>query len=171
MTPRQRRMIRAATRRSEADPSEIEGELNIVPLLDIVVNLMLFLLATTTATMAVAETDIATPSTCVGCRGRASMQLSVTVADRGIIVASNAGQLGPGCDAVGGPAGLTIPTVDGRYDFAALGSCLERVHARFPEEREMILSADPAVPYEAVIGALDAIRPSFEETRISAGVR
>ncbi len=171
MTPRQRRMIRAATRRSPADPSEVEGELNIVPLLDIVVNLMLFLLATTTATMALAETDISVPDTCVGCRGRASMQLSVTLADGGIIVASNAGQLAPGCDAVGGGPGLTIPRAGGRYDFAALASCLERVHAQYPEEREMILSADPQVPYEAVIRALDAIRPSFTETRLSAGVR
>jgi len=164
-------MIRTATRVRDIDPSETQGELNIVPLLDIVVNLMLFMLATSTATMALAEMDISMPGACTSCSGRRSMDLSVTLADQGIIVASSAGQLAPGCSAVGGTPGTTVPRVGGRYDFDSLASCLERVHSRFPEESAMTLTADPAVPYEAVISAMDAIQPSFEETRISAGVR
>ena len=164
-------MIRAATRRRDTDPSETESELNIVPFLDIVVNLMLFMLATSTATIALAEVDVSLPGACTNCHGQPSMQLSVTLAQSGIIIASNQGRLAPGCSAVGGTDGATVPRVRGRYDFEALGSCLSRVHERYPDERSVILSADPEVPYESVVLAMDAIRPSFEQTRISAGVR
>ncbi|MCZ7685162.1 MAG: hypothetical protein M5U28_42885 [Sandaracinaceae bacterium] len=85
MTPRQRRMVRAA-KKAEPDPSERGGELNIVPFLDIVVNLMLFLLATSAVTMAVAQIEAELPATCGGpdCpRTPPALDLSVTITGRG----------------------------------------------------------------------------------------
>ena len=58
LSPSQRARVRRATHVREPDPSEQTGELNIVPLLDIVVNLMLFLLATTAAVMTLAQEDV-----------------------------------------------------------------------------------------------------------------
>lgn len=169
---RTRALIRKKLKREEPDPSETAGELNIVPLLDIVVNIMLFLLATTAATMAVAEHQTESPSTCSNCPGgERSMQLSVTVADGGIIVASREGRLAPGCEEVGGATSPTVPRAGRGYDFEALASCLTRIHERFPQEREVVLTADPGVQYEWLIGAMDAIAPNFEDIRLSAGVR
>jgi len=175
MTPRQRVQIRRAVKARDPDPSEEMGELNIVPFLDIVVNLMLFLLATSAAVLATAETNVESPELCRGahCARRAeSMQLSVTLADGGIVVASRSGRLGAGCDegSVRSGSTLAVPS-GGDYDFEALVACLGRVHERYPEEREVILGADPGVRYGAIIGAIDAIRPSFPIVRLSAGVR
>ena len=175
MTPRQRRMIRRAGKTPHRDPSEQMGELNIVPFLDIVVNLMLFLLATSAAVLATAETNVESPALCHGAhcrRPQESMQLSVTVADEGIVVASRSRRLGAGCDDAGLGPGPTIALASGGdHDFAALAACLERVRERYPQEREVILGADPGVRYGAIISAMDAIRPSFPQVRLSAGVR
>ena len=99
------------------------------------------------------------------------MQLSVTVADGGILVASREGRLAAGCEEVGAATRPTVPRAGRGYDFEALAACLARIHERFPEEREVILTADPGVQYESLIGAMDAIAPNFEHIRLSAGVR
>ncbi|MGE0784095.1 MAG: ExbD/TolR family protein [Sandaracinaceae bacterium] len=174
LSPSQRAKIRRQTRVREPDPSESSKELNIVPLLDIVVNLMLFLLATTASVMAIAQADAELPSFCRGAHchgGTPSLQLSVTVAEGSIIVATRDGRLAAGCEGVGGSA----PTIAG-HDWSALDACLARMHEEFPDEETLILSADPSVPYEDVIHAMDAARgeapePRFERVQISAGVR
>lgn len=168
LTPSQRAKVRRATQVREPDPSEDPGELNIVPFLDIVVNLMLFLLATSAAVMTLAQEDVSMPGICRGrnCpEPRESIQLSVTVTGAGVHVAAENGQLAAGCETTGlGPA------VPGR-DYEALASCLSRVHERFPEETGLTLSADPEIPFEDLVRAMDAARPSFPEIRLSAGVR
>lgn len=177
LTPRQQMMVRRATRRSEPDPSERPGELNIVPFLDVVVNLMLFLLATAAVTAAVAQTESETPASCRGCGGAAGgLDLSVTIADEGIFVASRTGRLAPGCAGTSEAASPTVARGAAGHDFAALRACLTRVSDRFPDEREVILSADPLVPYEDLIRAMDAARgdaerPLFPRVRLSAGLR
>ena len=180
LSVRQHLKIRRATRRrDEPDPSERPGELNIVPFLDVVVNLMLFLLATTAAAAAIAQTTAELPGTChgVGCERRhEALDLSVTVADGGIIVAARGGRLGPGCEGTTDEATPTVARAAGGHDFAALRACLERVSDRFPDEREVILSADPSVPYQDLVAAMDAARgdadrPLFTDVRLSAGLR
>ena len=171
-----RRTIRRALRRDELEPSEREGELNVVPLLDIVVNLMLFLLATTAATLAVAQVDTSLAGYCrSGCDERAlGLELSVTLTEGGVALAGREGRVAEGCAAVGGGPALTIPSGPDGYDFAALDRCLAALDARFPSEDELILAADPSVPYAAVVRAMDAARGDgtrFPRVRLSAGVR
>ena len=48
LTPRQRAYVRKRTVVPDPDPSELAEELNIVPFLDIVVNIIMFLLMTLT---------------------------------------------------------------------------------------------------------------------------
>lgn len=178
MTPRQRRMVRAA-KKAEPDPSERGGELNIVPFLDIVVNLMLFLLATSAVTMAVAQIEAELPATCGGpdCpRTPPALDLSVSITGRGIVVAGQRGWLAPGCGDTSPSAVVTVPRTGRGHDYDALRACAERVHAAYPHERSVILTADPEVAYEDVIAAMDAMRgseeaPLFSRVRLSAGVR
>lgn len=175
------RLIHAALRRARRTtdaPPEGGGELNIVPLLDIVVNLMLFLLATVTVAMAVAEVEAELPTSCATgrCSGPPGLDLAVSITDRGIAVTTSSGGLAPGCAEVVRAAPLTVPRRRDGHDMAALRACLERVSASRPDERTATLTADPDVPYEHVIAVMDALRgspeaPLFPRVRLSAGLR
>lgn len=180
LDPRARRALRRATRRPEPDPSEQGSELNIVPLLDVVVNIMLFLLATSTATLAVTQVSAELEPTCAHCHGpdRRGLSLSVTITEHGAVVAGEGARLAPGCaeTITGNSRTITVPATGAGQDFDGLRDCLERVHARFPEEDSVILSADPMIPYDAIVHAMDAARgpegdPWFPRVRLSAGVR
>jgi len=177
LTPSQRQYIRRQTKQVDKDPSELGGELNIIPFLDIVVNLIMFLLVTVMSAVAVSQVAAQLPSydgrcTGTGC-GERGLNLSVTVTPAGMIVAGSGGILSPGCADDGAAArGATVPTGD--YD--ALTACLRRVKERFPEEESVILSADPQIPYAELVRAMDASRGDadgalFPEVLISAGVR
>lgn len=183
LTPRQVAYIRKRTRHHDPDPSEVAGELNIVPFLDIVVNLILFLLATTAQVLIVAELDAHLPTLSPGRRASGSSQqtntlnLSVTIVDNGVIVAGSGGKLAPGCERMQAGHVITVPRQrDGTYLWNELTSCVERVHRQFPEETQVILSADPNIEYEHLIHAMDALRTDgtnvlFPDVMLSAGVR
>ncbi len=180
LNARQRRKLREGMRqRTDLDPSERVGELNIVPFLDVVVNLMLFLLATSVATISIAQADAELPALChgAGCRHtEPGLDLSVTLVRDGVVVAGRGGRLAPGCADTTRGSAPTVGRRDGRYDLDALRACAERLHAAHPSESSVIVSVDPTVPYEAIIGAMDALRgppeaPLFPRVRISAGVR
>ena len=60
LSPRQKAYIRKKSKVHDLDPSEASGELNIVPFLDIVVNIIMFLLTLTacgTAPPAAGQSD------------------------------------------------------------------------------------------------------------------
>lgn len=175
LSGRARRMLRAAQKQREVDPSEGGGELNIVPFLDIVVNLMLFLLATTTVTMAMAEVEVSLPGVCrgVGCpETEPGLDLTVTIVEGGFLVAGRGGRLAPGCRELTSAPGLTVAG----HDFEALHACAERVHAAYVDEDTVMITADPQIPYEDVIAAMDALRGDeagllFPRVMLSAGLR
>jgi biopolymer transport protein TolR len=156
-----RRLLRRAIRRSEGETAT--GELNIVPFLDIVTNLMLFLLATTAAVATVSEVRADLPTFGREHRGE-TLSLSVTLTDRGAVMATSQGIV------------CTTPRTHDGYDFAALTQCASTLHAAHPSETDVIVSADPDVPYASLVGAMDALRSNgetllFPDVRISAGVR
>jgi len=183
LTPRQLAYVRKRTRHSEPDPSEVAGELNIVPFLDIVVNLILFLLATSAQVLLVAELDAHLPSLSRGRRASSSQEegstlnLSITIADNGIIVSGSGGKLAPGCEQMQPGRVITVPRRgDGTYAWDELTRCAARVHRQFPDESQVILSADPNIEYQHILSAMDAVRaegtePLFPDVMLSAGVR
>jgi biopolymer transport protein TolR len=183
LTGRQAAYLRKRTRHEEPDPSEVAGELNIVPFLDIVTNLILFLLATSAQVMIVAELDAHLPTLSQGRRASSTsdrtstLNLSVTITENGIIVSGSGGKLAPGC---GGTATGRVITVarntDRSYQWPDLTRCAARVHQQFPDETQVILSADPAIEYENIIRAMDALRGDgsdvlFPDVMLSAGVQ
>lgn len=192
LSPRQKAYVRKKTKIHDPDPSEVAGELNIVPFLDIVVNIIMFLLTLTAYIVATSELDARLPTTSRGGRGtlqqQPSLNLSVTIAEGGIIVAGSGGKLAPGCTQMQSGRVITVPTLpnpqvdnnrDGQpdvYDWRALTRCLATVKAQYPDENQVILSADPNVEYRHLIAAMDAVRadgelPLFPEMLLSAGVR
>ncbi len=180
LSPTQRAYIRRRTRVHDADPSEIAGELNIVPFLDIVVNLIMFLLATTEAVLAIVQIEAQLPQLS---RGRSSgsqqepgLNLNVTLTDGGIIVTGSGGKLAPGCQEVASGRVMTIPKKGNDYDWPALTDCAVKIKARFSDEKDVIVGADPTIHYEYVVAAMDALRGDkkqelFPKVLLSAGVR
>ncbi len=175
LSPSQKQYIRRRTRSGEGDPSELGGELNIVPFLDIVVNLIMFLLVTVISAVAVSQVAAQLPTYDGGCTGTGcgerALNLRVTLTREGIFVAGSGDILGAGCGA-SAAGGATVAA----GDYPGLTACMRRIKERYPHEDTVTLSADPLVPYAELVRAMDACRADearglFPEVLISAGVR
>jgi len=180
-TPRQRAYIRKRSKVPDLDPSEMMGELNIVPFLDIVVNLIMFLLATTEAVLLMAQIEMNSPKIA---RGRSKskeevqtpLNLNVTVTDKGVIVSGSGGKLAPGCEGIEAGGSVTVPKAKAGYDWAALTECAVKVKSKFEDETTVTISADPTIHYEHVVAAMDSMRSKgddelFPQVMIAVGVR
>ena len=71
---------------------------------------------------------------------------------------------------------ITVPAgMNGDHDWKALTTCASRVKEQFEDETRVTLSADPEVPYEDLIAAMDAVRGEeselFPDVLLSAGIR
>jgi|GEM_PF-4707476 len=99
-TPKQRAYIRKRSKPRDLDPSEVVGELNIVPFLDIVMNLIMFLLATSEAVLLISQIESDLPKIAKGRSSGADvstpLNLNVTVTDGGVIVSGSGGKLARG---------------------------------------------------------------------------
>ncbi|NCQ59363.1 MAG: hypothetical protein GW913_01685 [Myxococcales bacterium] len=179
LTARQRRYLRDHGTRASADASELSDELNIVPYLDVVVNLIMFLLMviSSVAFFTQVSTSLASHGDPHVGPAPQSLELSVTLADRGIVVADAHGLLAAGCETTRmGSDAITVPTRGDGYDWAALNGCATTLKRRFPAESRIIVSADPQVPFQDLLSAMDAIRVNgtdelFSDVVLSAGLR
>lgn len=182
LTASQRAYIKKRSAFHEPGPDEAAGELNIVPFLDIVVNLIMFLLILITTIGFYSQVEASLPSYSRGGVGRRApeeetLNLNVTVVDNGIIVAGTGGKLAPGCESLATGRVVTVPRNGAEYDWQALRECARKLKERFEEESKVTISADPMVEYRHLLAAMDAVResndeqPLFDEVLLSAGVR
>lgn len=181
LTPQQRLYIRKRTKYEEPDPSEMQGELNIIPFLDITVNLIMFLLIMVSAIAFFAQLEARLPQYGGGGVGkRASdeprLNLNLTVVENGIIVTGSGGKLAPGCKNTSSGRVITVGKKSNEYDWASLTECVAHVKQEFPDETQVTVSADPLIQYEHVVHAMDAVRNQgetelFPDVLLSAGVR
>lgn len=144
---------------------EHTGELNIVPYLDVVVNLVMFMLLSMTGLIALGVLNVSAPK--IGgetaAAGAASDQpkllLTVAIGKQGFYVAGAGGVLGEDAATPDATRPPTIPLRgDGKYDFAALSEQMKKIKEQFPNETAVILSADMDVPYDVLIQTMDACR-------------
>lgn len=156
----QRSKIRRLSAPKELSPDEEGGELNIVPFLDIIMNVLMFVLATVSVTFT-ATFDTAPPKR--GGAGRPpsspSLNLTVLVVPDGFSIKARGGNVGPGCSDVGG--GLAVQRVKGDYDYAGLTQCAKKLKGLsedFKGESQVALSANPEIPYQVIVSAIDALR-------------
>jgi biopolymer transport protein TolR len=146
--------------------AEEVGELNIVPYLDVVVNLVMFMLLSMTGLITLGVLNVSAPK--ISGEGAAAsaaadagpkLLLTVAIGKQGFYVAGAGGVLGadaPGVDQARPP---TVPLrPDGRYDFEALTAQMQKVKERYPRETNVIFSADGDVPYEVLVQTMDAVR-------------
>ena len=142
---------------------EHAGELNIVPYLDVVVNLVMFMLLSMTGLIALGVLNVSAPKlgaepTQAAAEDKPKLLLTVAIGKQGFYIAGAGGVLGqdaPSPDATRPP---TIPLRDGKYDYATLGAQMKKIKEQFPNETGVILSADPDVVYDVLIQTMDACR-------------
>ena len=158
----QRSKIRRLSQPRELSPDEEGGELNIVPFLDIVVNILIFVLSTVavTFTATIETTPPASPTGGVRSDNKKEMlNLSVLITSEGHAIKTSAGNVAPGCKGAG--PGIAIPRHGETYDFDALNACagsLKKASPEFGEETQVFLSANPGIDYQTLVNTIDAVR-------------
>jgi biopolymer transport protein TolR len=162
-------------KRVKASHGEVEmGELNIVPYLDIVVNLIMFILVAQATMVALGVIDVTAPTYASLAPGPAptpdpakDLKLTIGIAKEGFFIAGKGAVLGD--EAAGVGTELTAdnvakrpPTIplraDGTYDYPALTLKLRQIKTLYPDAKEVFLAADAAVPYEVIVKTLDHSR-------------
>src|ERR1700690_193773 len=163
----QRSRIRRRWLPAAVNPAEEGGELNIVLFLDIITNVLMFVLATITVTFTT-MTDSQPPKS-GGPSSRPptkpTLSLNIIVVDKGFIVSAFGTRIGEGCQGPGSGVAVGLKTADGRsdYDYGALTQCTKRLKNQVPEaadETAATLTANKDVPYQVIISTIDAIRRS-----------
>jgi len=145
------------------------GELNIVPYLDIMMNLIMFMLLSMTGLAVFGILNVNAPSYGGPSAGVSDnpegpkLLLSVLISKKGYYVAGAGAVLGqenPGGEAAAGIAGEpTVPKkADGTFDTSALTAKMVQIKAAFPSESKVIVGAEADIPYETLIDTMDAIR-------------
>ena len=150
----QRNKIRRLASPSAPEPGdEGGGEINVVPFLDIITNVLMFVLATLAITFT-ATIDTSPPKRAVRGPTEAKLDLTVLVVEDGFSIKARGGNVAPGCTDTG--QGLAVR---GR-DFAALRACVSKLDRL--GEHTVTISANPNIPYDVIISTTDALRTSVD---------
>ncbi|MGQ0508087.1 MAG: ExbD/TolR family protein [Myxococcaceae bacterium] len=166
-------------------PAEEEetGELNIVPYLDILMNLIIFMLLSMTGLAAFGILNVNAPNYGGPSAGAAAdtpeapkLLLTVLISKKGHFIAGAGAVLGQAGDPAAAPTTSTEgePTVpkktDGSYDYPALTSQLMKVKGAFPQETKVIIAAEADIPYENLVETMDAIRETKDRKLLFSDV-
>jgi len=148
--------------RRRVTAEEHMGELNIVPYLDVVVNLVMFMLLSMTGLISLGVLNVSSPQittdTVASTENTPKLLLTVGIGRQGFYISGAEGVLG--ADAATGDRDRppAIPLKDGKYDYAALNAELVKVKERYPSETQVILNADMDVVYDTLVQTMDACR-------------
>ena len=178
LTAAQRSRIRRLSAPRELAPDEEAGELNIIPFLDIITNVLMFVLASVTVSFTV-TLDADAPKGGKGIKSGApteeSLSLTVLILDQGYYVKGRSASIAVGCTSTcQGNCGATVPRIpagpdesaDGKkYDAAGLTECVRKLHTQLENdaptlaaEKQVMITANPNVPFQEVVRAMDALR-------------
>lgn len=151
------------------------GELNVVPYLDILMNLIIFMLLSMTGLAIFGALNVSAPNygnaaTATPESNSPKLLLSVLISKKGFFVAGTGAVLGqqtegqsPSSSTDGAP---TIPKKsDGSFDFALLNTKMIEIKQAFPSETKVIIGAEADIPYDSLIQTMDAIRETFGKER------
>ena len=171
-----RGQVRAACRRMRDHVEEQEeeaGELNLVPYMDIVTNIIIFLLASVVNQVSLANINASLPAISDGGGGGSTenekppLNLTVSVGATGFTVAASGGVL---------PIVPKLP--NGQYDYKTLTTKLKEIKAApdNAEETKATFNADANIAYDIVVATLDAMRQTdegkvlFPDINFAAGI-
>jgi biopolymer transport protein ExbD len=158
LAPAQKSKIRRLVQSREPEAGAA-GELNVTPYLDIMMNILMFVLASVSVAF-VSNVDVSPPSARpVHADVSQPLQLAVLVTERGIALKTGGSNVATGCDALG--EGLAIPRRGATQDLEALTACVRKLKQARPEyssEEQVTLTASPGIDYSSVVEVMDALR-------------
>ncbi len=153
---------------------EGDGELNIVPYLDILINLIMFLLVAQATLASLGMIDVTAPSYTVPGGGakvdptdsKKKLRLTVGIGRDGFYIAARGGVLPGETETTGALTADNVaklaPTIpkrpDGSYDFPRLVQKLRGIKTAFPATTAVFVAAGPTTAYEIIVKTLDATR-------------
>ncbi len=154
--------------------AEEGGELNVIPYLDIIMNVIMFMLATTTFAAALGDLNVAQPTTsnAVSAQNpdeppKNELNLTISISDKGFTIAASGAVLHQGFvfDKDGNlqQAGDLLPTIPKKgteFDYELLAKKMIEIKGApaARSETKLILNANPEITYDVVVQALDACR-------------
>jgi biopolymer transport protein TolR len=177
MTPQRLRTKLRKIREQAEEMAEEGGELNLVPYLDIVTNVIMFMLATTTFAAALGDINVSSPTTASTAQlqntpppePKNELNLTVSISEKGFTIAASGAVLYQGQmieesgNISAAPAGATLPTIPKKgndYDYDSLATSMAKIK-RTPtakNETKVIVNANPNITYDVVVQVLDACR-------------
>lgn len=152
------------------------GELNIIPYLDILMNLIIFMLLSMTGLATLGILNVNAPAyggggPSDGAKQAPELLLTVAISKTGFYVAAQGAVL-PG-QAEGGKPGEGAPTIgmnpDGTYNYPALTEKMKEIKTAVQEmirdgkvapasDSKVIIAAEGETQYEAIVSTMDATR-------------
>lgn len=135
------------------DPGEEEGELNLTPYLDIMMNLVIFLIFSFQIIIEFRLIDVIPPSISSSAPGTQSTEepkptITLVITEDGYKLLSSSSEM---------PA-VTIPIKNGKQDTKELHDRLVSWKKEFSLGTSIVFTADLATNYDVVVAAMDAIR-------------
>lgn len=158
--------------RRKIKPREEEegGELNIVPYLDILMNLIIFMLLSMAGLATFGMLNVNAPNYGAGAgaggdNDKPALTLTVAVAKSGFFIAATGGVL-PGQTEPSAAPGEGAPTIprkaDGSYDYDALTAKMMEIKTTFPTESKVIIAAEADTDYDSLVSTMDATRETAD---------
>jgi len=132
--------------KAESFDTDIMRVLNLIPMMDILTVLVIFLLITAVFThITIMELNIPTRA------GESAVNvpnfsIEVIVRKAGLEIAN------------GSTVEAAIPQKDGKYDLELLSKMLTRLKARYPEKEDATVLVEPDIQYDYLVQIMDAIR-------------
>ena len=158
--------------RRKIKPKEEEegGELNIVPYLDILMNLIIFMLLSMAGLATFGMLNVNAPNYGANSGGggdndKPALTLTVAVAKSGFFIAATGGVL-PGQTEPSAAPGAGAPTIPrkavGSYDYDALTAKMMEIKTSFPLESKVIIAAEADTDYDSLVSTMDATRETAD---------
>lgn len=165
-------------------------DINIMPLMNIIMLLIPFLILSMEF-VKIGVIDVtapklnnsATPSSTPDKKPKKLLNLTISVTRKGFRLLTRGNQIPEGCDispnALNGKDKTkpTIAKTDGKFNLIALKKCLVKIKKEFPDEKRVIIMAEPEVKFTSIVKVMDSSREKtvgkrdlFPEVVLSAGV-
>ncbi|MCB9778102.1 MAG: biopolymer transporter ExbD [Alphaproteobacteria bacterium] len=140
------------------------GELNLLPVMNLVTILIpLLLMGVTLVNLATIDSSLPGISDEPGLDGPPPLHLSIAITTHGFRVQSEeVGLAGPSIEPVELPCAGERCADPQAYDYSGLTDALARVKDAFPDHQSVVLVPDNHVPYEVLVGVMDASRAQAE---------
>jgi biopolymer transport protein ExbD len=128
-----------------------EQDLNLVPYMDIMVNLIMFMLIVTAYIVELKEAPVLAPAYTSGGAGsddKPKAYITVAISTKSFAVLGSTDEV---------PA-QELLIENGKYPYAELAQVLRKYKTEYKVSENLVLTADSTIPYSVVVATMDATR-------------